>query len=644
MPVLNVQVPVFFGAGEFAVGGTPYSSIGLADGLVKIGDITIRGGYETRPNGPSGETVKVITGASLEFGDPALFTLTAGSVTYKKFNNGDLQVIVESGEIRFGETLSLFGNFNIKRGGSASVTTVAFANMGFRVDRDGKTLVTVAGNGSFQYGGPSGFEMQSFAVTDFGILPTQESTGATVGTATSTPMKSGTATSSAGASSGFDSNGELVPAPVATPKTYTLGPVTFTDPSVTVGNFKVTYDKEVKKVKINITLTLGVASASLKLPGGSSATIKDGDDADKYGIAGAFTVAVYLDPAKMFKPEWGGLDGFDLAIDQFSLGLGKFLTISAEKVKYSMDPAPGTQMLYFGTASASITVGGFTIGGSAKDFGFNADGSFYTGKTFGVTLSIGQADGASKLKLPSWLPLKNLAVGLEWRNFNTDPTDLLITLDAEVSSIQGLPNLQFSGGVKGMKIDLGLLNAGQFPIVSLESFNVSVSGNAFGGQVKGAFIAGILKLSDQSKIIASTDSTTAVAKRVFYGGIQGGLTLPGMGSMEIRIGFCEFGPLGLFISSGIPIILDPNSGIAITDLRGGIEFGATMPDPMIYEKDSAGNPVLQSGVPKIDASASAMNLRNYKQASNPSTMTAAQWENDLRSQVATIVKNSGGQR
>ncbi|MFM8592860.1 MAG: hypothetical protein ACKOCK_00505, partial [Chloroflexota bacterium] len=330
-------------------------------------------------------------------------------------------------------------------------------------------------------------------------------------------------------------------------------------------------------------------------------------------------------------------------VDQFELNVGTFLKVTASDVRYNLEPKANEQMLYFGSLSATVTAGGVAIGGTMKDFGVTGSGGFYTGKTFAVSLSLG-AEDPSKLKLPSWLPLKNLAVGIEWRDFNNNPTNFLLTLDAEIGSIQGLSSLQFSGGVKGLKIDVGLLNKGQFPITGIDSFNISVSGKAFGGEFEGQLIAGILKLSSDYRPIASTDTTTVVSQRIFYAGLQGGLTLPGLGKIEARVGFCEFGPLSLFISAPIPIVLDPQSGLTLSDLRGGIDFGATMTDPSVYEKNSDGDVVIDptTNSPKIDVKESAFGLRSLATSNDASSMTSAQWEENLRQQIARISKSAGG--
>ena len=59
---------------------------------------------------------------------------------------------------------------------------------------------------------------------------------------------------------------------------------------------------------------------------------------------------------------------------------------------------------------------------------------------------------------------------------------------------RAIAGLEFSGSIEGVKIDVGKLLDGEFPIVDIASIGVSVKGNVFGGQLDAALIGGILKL------------------------------------------------------------------------------------------------------------------------------------------------------
>ena len=57
------------------------------------------------------------------------------------------------------------------------------------------------------------------------------------------------------------------------------------------------------------------------------------------------------------------------------------------------------------------------------------------------------------------------------------------------------------------------------------AIGVSVSGKLFGGEITAGLIGGILQISANNQIIASTDTTTLVEKRIFFLGPEGGLTV-----------------------------------------------------------------------------------------------------------------------
>ena len=93
-------------------------------------------------------------------------------------------------------------------------------------------------------------------------------------------------------------------------------------------------------------------------------------------------------------------------------------------------------------------------------------------KGFGVVLGIGSATGSSFM-WPSWLPIQLTEIGIQWPNgIVADPSDMLITISANITGIQGLGGLTFTGSVQGIQIDVGMLLAGQFPIVGIQSFGV----------------------------------------------------------------------------------------------------------------------------------------------------------------------------
>jgi hypothetical protein len=134
---------------------------------------------------------------------------------------------------------------------------------------------------------------------------------------------------------------------------------------------------------------------------------------------------------------------------------------------------------------------------------------------------------------------------------------------------------------------------------------------------------------------------------VLYGALIGSYTSPGFGTLEIRMGFSEFGPLAILVSLDRPITIDQASGLTISKISGGVEFGSglSLPDPTVYELDSNGQIVIDptTGVEKIDAKLTAFALRDAAaKIKPPEDIPVDQWNQKLREQIATLVKNGGG--
>ena len=648
-PVLTTNVPVVFSATEIAKNGTPFNSISLADAVIQIGDITVKGTYTSQPNGPSGESITTITNASLVFGSPALFTLTADSVTYKSYTSsvslggvtyadGVQQVIVTNGQIQLGDVVTLFGSFNIVRSKTAgtTLTNVGFTGLGITLKVDGRVMVTVAGDGSFHYGGADGFSLDSFIPTTFDILPSRQPGSTPAATAAiSDPSAPAAATAPAATTTSS-----------SPPKTITLGPLTLTNPQVTLSNFGLGFSNG--QIVLKTTVTIGVQSATLLSSGGSGAKIT-ADKGDTFGIAGSFDMDLLLDPANNFKPSGVNTGNFKLMVDHFELDLGSFLIFTADKFQFNPDASSTDAMFYFGSVSVALNAGPLAIGGGASDFSIMGDGTFVAGSNFAVTLTLGSGtDATSTFQTPAWMPLKDLSVTLRWENdnFTKDPSNFLIVLDAQVASLGGLSGVSVSGGFTGLTIDVAKLAAGEFPIIDIGSANISIQGSAFGGGLSGSLLLGIVKLDANSNVIPD-GASTPVARRVLYGAVEGSYSAPSFGTLDIRIGFSDFGPLDVFISLDRLITLNQATGLAIKKITGGIQFGSdiSVPDPTVYATDSNGQVVIDpaTGAPQIDAKLTALALRDAAQAIPiPGNLTIDQWNQDLIQRIATLEKNNGG--
>ena len=275
----------------------------------------------------------------------------------------------------------------------------------------------------------------------------------------------------------------------------------------------------------------------------------------------------------------GVVESFRFNVDTFRVQLGSFLTLTGRDLILDTGAADDREMISFGMVGAEVTIGSLVIAGEGRNFAFRGDGNFVAKDGFGVSLSVGSAAG-STFQWPSWLPIRIDEIGLSWPNIQADPADFVLTLSASVTGLQGIAGLEFSGRIEGVKIDIGKLRRGEFPITDIASIGVSVSGNLFGGQLHAALIGGILKIDAGGRIIDSFDVRTAVEARIFFIGFEGGFSFSGIGGITIRFAVSELGPLGVFLSASLPggIVLEPVfTGLAMNDFAAGVEFFKTLP-------------------------------------------------------------------
>ena len=350
----------------------------------------------------------------------------------------------------------------------------------------------------------------------------------------------------------------------------------FNDLEVDIDHFGVSIDSGTVNFHGGVGGASGItvkSSGVQFLPGKAvNGSITDGPDADHWAVTATFQF------------DSSGFKAFIFNADQLTINLGSFLQLTASNFSINTGAGPSDPLVSFGSAGATINVAGLTISGSATSFAFLGDGSFRAGTGFGVTLSIGAADGSS-FAWPSWLPIRIDSIGIQWPNINTDPTNFLLTLSADVTGIKGIDGLEFSGSIQGIQIDIGKLLAGEFPIVGIASIGVEVKGNLFGGQIDAELIGGIVKLDASGNMIADTDTTTPVVSRVFFAGLSGSFSMAGIGGFSIQLALSELGPLSVVIGVTLPtgITLDPDTGLTINDFVGGVQFFQTLPsldDPM----------------------------------------------------------------
>jgi hypothetical protein len=262
------------------------------------------------------------------------------------------------------------------------------------------------------------------------------------------------------------------------------------------------------------------------------------------------------------------------------------------------------------------------LSGTVSNFalGLNADKSIrfmaLAGFRVGVT-----PPSPSVFGFPDWLPITLTDVSLAFRDIQADPSDVAVTFSASIGGQGGLFGLPVTGTVQGLTIDIALLKAGKFPITNLDSFSIAVDGLQMGGLgITGQFILGLAPLDANGNLLLGADrqNPNLVARRELYGFISGGIALPGGIGVDLKFGFSSAGPLVFYVSADVPILLEPNSGLTLNGLRGGISFGEAFPS--VRNASGVPDPTLLRGGAFQPAS----------------SLTPDQWRERLEQQVATL--------
>ena len=253
---------------------------------------------------------------------------------------------------------------------------------------------------------------------------------------------------------------------------------------------------------------------------------------------------------------------FNVSAQSATLTVGSYVTITAAStptapLDFNTAPTSSQDIASFGLVTATFTAGGLTLSGSAQDFAINSSGNFVTLADFGVSF----AATDSNLNWPSFLPIKSAALALTWPSgFSMPPTiDLSATIDTT------LGGLSLQGSVTNAVIDVNKLINGQFPVTSIQKAGFEVGGTFAGATFKAAgFLGSVVDSSGNS---------------ILYGGIDGSVDIAGLAGFEIRLGLSQDGPLDIYAKVDAPIILDPETGLALTDLSAGINFGSGLQTP-----------------------------------------------------------------
>ncbi|MCG8701351.1 MAG: hypothetical protein MI922_25075, partial [Bacteroidales bacterium] len=344
--------------------------------------------------------------------------------------------------------------------------------------------------------------------------------------------------------------------------------LTLDDLMIGVTDFEVDFDSG-----ITFEGSIYVASSGADFFSGK-ARITDRDTADDRNTDGSENTEALR--AELTFNDYGRLDALIFQADSINLLVGDILTLTAQD--FALDTGAGSdeQMVSFSSLGAIFAIGSMQLTGECRNFAILGNGRFDTLPGFGVFLAVGSASGED-FGYPDWMPIKITVIAIEWEDINDDPLGMIITLDATVIGIEGL-DLEFSGVIEGIKIDVQKLLGGSFPIIDIASIGVGVKGELFGGEINAQLIGGILKLDMNGNLIDPSDSTTPVEERIMFMGIEGGFQFASLG-FTIKLALSDLGPLGVQLSVSIPggIVIVPPYGIAINDFVGGVEFFKTLP-------------------------------------------------------------------
>jgi hypothetical protein len=637
-----------FSSTEVSTNGTPFQSFALSNVNVSVDNtlLFVADSISTSNPGP-GISLQSATGATLTLQDPntmtAVFSITAGSATYATLSpnanydnmvwtNGGTDVMLQNISFSLGSNVNFSAtSVTIQHymGTSGEVNAFNFTGATVALSIGGQNLVTITGSVAFTYSSQNGFTLNTAngpPTLGYSFFNTSATGGAN------------------GAGTGGGGNG---PVPAGGGGGTMLGPIMMSSPVITLTNFSFKLvSGQPTSAQLGVTVTITVPSASI------SATVAGlSMSASLTNLSGSFNLNATVNLANLMAAPTLTASGFTIMAQNLSITIGPYqtlsasLTLSANNVTLNPTADDSQPLVAFGGTQAApglqatLTIGAITLSGGAGNFTITGDGSFVAGNNFFVIFSLGQNQNpsASTLGWPSWLPLQSATIALTWpnNNFNSAPGSFLIDLSASIAlnNIQGVP-LALNGTITNAVIDTNLVGK-SFPIISIQSLSVTVTGNLFGCAINGTLIAGVVRFDSTGRtvdgygnLVSTGQPDTGPFTSVFYAGINAGITIAGIGGFNVKIGLSQYGPLDIYFSLTLPtgLILDPQSGLAINNFRGGVTFSG-LPSPL------SSTPV----------GTDALNL-NQAAFTAPAALTAQQWQTQMEGAVAAqyLQSISGG--
>lgn len=289
----------------------------------------------------------------------------------------------------------------------------------------------------------------------------------------------------------------------------------------------------------------------------------------------------------------GGDWGFSFKAGTLGVSVASVVSLSATNVSFNPGASGSETLLSVSSLNASLALSKLTLTGTAgagpgETMKILGDGTLSLPDNFAIGVNF-SAGSSGELGWPSWIPIQISSILLQWPHFNADKTDFTITFSAHVGGTYG--PITLAGDLNGVTIDVKKLINGQFPITDIDSGVITAGGPAFGGDISGTLILGVVKLDALNHQVQPGDPYDHT---IFYAGIMGHLTTPSFG-LAMRFGISEKGPLEAYVQADVDIPVFPPIGLAIKSLYGGISFDA-QPFPNISNAMDLKSPVFETGV------------------------------------------------
>ena len=323
------------------------------------------------------------------------------------------------------------------------------------------------------------------------------------------------------------------------------------------------------------------AESSSFLPGQTVFTfsVVDGDDADTDALTGSFDLGLNLFTA--------------VTLDSFEFILVTHIEVKGSGISVDLEAA-GTTNLLLDVESLNLDIGEGVFLGSLEGFAIDGFGVLVPQEGFAASFAtntdLNNPDSLDALLWPWWFPVKITTFRIEWDNFADNPLDFKLLLDVEADFSETFEHLDldedlpisFSGAIRKIQIDVGLLMEGKMPIVNIGSVELSFDidiRSPVEFKVSGQVLAGIARFDANHQLIAEDDFDTEVAARVIYFGMYGEAQVAGYAGFVFRMGLSSLGPLQGYFGLTAPLPVEfLASGLGFNSIAAGITLNSELAD------------------------------------------------------------------